>query len=56
MVHLQRNIEEERKSFVKDNCDLKLMLEVEQKKNEELTRVLKEKSEVIMQTSDHFLF
>ncbi|XP_071839816.1 uncharacterized protein [Apostichopus japonicus] len=47
VVHLQRNIEEERKSFVKDNCDLKLMLEVEQKKNEELTRVLKEKTEEV---------
>ncbi|PIK38956.1 putative coiled-coil domain-containing protein [Apostichopus japonicus] len=46
VVHLQRNIEE-KKILVKDNCDLKLMLEVEQKKNEELTRVLKEKTEEV---------
>ncbi|PIK42183.1 putative coiled-coil domain-containing protein [Apostichopus japonicus] len=51
VVHLQRNIEEERKSFVKDNCDLKLMLKAEQKKNEELTRVLKKNRDRLAENS-----
>ncbi|KAJ8021660.1 Laminin subunit alpha-1 [Holothuria leucospilota] len=47
VVNLHRNMEEDRTSFNRENNDLKLRLDVEERKNEQLQRALKEKTEEI---------